>query len=79
MAPLYTAEQSMATQIQRLNAGASHLPVFDADKAIPWVEQKLSIQLADSQQQALRLALTAKLQVITGGLALVKPRSSIPS
>ena len=67
MAPLYTAEQSIATQIQRLNAGASHLPVFDADKAIPWVEQKLSIQLADSQQQALRLALTAKLLVITGG------------
>jgi exodeoxyribonuclease V alpha subunit len=67
MAPLYTAEQSIAAQIQRLNAGATRLPVVDANQAIPWVEQKLSIQLADSQQQALRLSLSAKLLVITGG------------
>ena len=67
LAPLYYAEQSIAAQIQRLGKGGTTLPVFDADKAIPWVEQKLSMQLADSQKEAIRLALSSKLLVITGG------------
>ncbi|MBP6708691.1 MAG: ATP-dependent RecD-like DNA helicase [Candidatus Accumulibacter sp.] len=67
LAPLYYAEQSIAAQIQRLDAGGTTLPAFEADKAIPWVEQKLSIQLADSQKAAIRLALSSKLLVITGG------------
>ena len=67
LAPLYFAEQSIATQIERLTFGATTLPEFDAGKAIPWVEQKLSIDLADSQKAAIRLALTSKLLVITGG------------
>ncbi len=67
LAPLYYAEQSIAAQIQRLDAGGTTLPTFEADKAIPWVEQKLSIQLADSQKEAIRLALSSKLLVITGG------------
>ncbi|MCM8595141.1 ATP-dependent RecD-like DNA helicase [Accumulibacter sp.] len=67
LAPLYYAEQSIAAQIRRLKTGASTLPGFDADKAIPWLEQKLSIQLADSQREAIRLALSSKILVITGG------------
>jgi len=67
LAPLYYAEQSIAAQIQRLDAGGTTLPAFEADKAIPWVEQKLSVDLADSQKQAIRLALSSKLLVITGG------------
>jgi exodeoxyribonuclease V alpha subunit len=67
LAPLYYAEQSIAAQIQRLQAGGTTLPAFEADKAIPWVEQKLAIQLADSQKQAIRLALSSKRLVITGG------------
>ncbi|WP_291997125.1 ATP-dependent RecD-like DNA helicase [Candidatus Accumulibacter sp. ACC012] len=67
LAPLYYAEQSIAAQIQRLKTGGTTLPAFEAEKAIPWVEQKLSIQLADSQKEAIRLALSSKLLVITGG------------
>ena len=67
LAPLYYAEQSIAAQIRRLKTDLTTLPAFDADQAIPWVEQKLSIQLADSQKAAIRLALTSKLLVITGG------------
>ena len=67
LAPLYYAEQSIAAQMQRLGTGGTTVPAFDADKAIPWVEQKLSIQLADSQKEAIRLALSSKLLVITGG------------
>jgi len=67
LAPLYYAELSIAAQVRRLQSGGSTLPAFDADKAIPWVEQKLSIELADSQKEAVRLALSSKLLVITGG------------
>ena len=67
LAPLYYAEQSIAAQVRRLNTGPATLPDFDADKAIPWVEQKLSIQLADSQKEAIGLALSSKILVITGG------------
>ncbi|MER2518091.1 MAG: ATP-dependent RecD-like DNA helicase [Candidatus Accumulibacter phosphatis] len=67
LAPLYYAEQSIAAQIQRLKSEVTTLPTFAGDKAIPWVEQKLAMQLADSQKQAVRLALSCKLLVITGG------------
>ena len=67
LAPLYFAEQSIAAQIRRIHTDRTTLPTFDADKAIPWVEQKLAIQLADSQKAAVRLALSTKILVITGG------------
>jgi exodeoxyribonuclease V alpha subunit len=67
LAPLYHAERSIAAQIERLKRGSSPWDGFDADKAILWVEQKLAISLADSQKAALRLALSSKLLVITGG------------
>lgn len=67
LAPLYNAERSIVSQVKRLKSGSPPWSAFDADKAIPWIEQKLTIQLADSQKQAIRLALSSKLLVITGG------------
>ena len=67
LAPLYQAERSIAEHIGRLKGGAPAWPATDADKAIPWVEHKLDISLAHSQKAAVRLALTSKLLVITGG------------
>jgi exodeoxyribonuclease V alpha subunit len=67
LASLYQAERSIAEQIKRLKAGKPAWPAADADKAIPWVERKLDIALAASQKDAIRLAITAKLLVITGG------------
>jgi exodeoxyribonuclease V alpha subunit len=64
---LYHAERSIAEHTQRLTSGDLPWTAFDADKAIPWVEQKLAIQLAESQQRALKQALGAKVLVITGG------------
>ena len=40
---------------------------IDETKALPWVEKRSSLQLAESQKAAIRLALTAKALVITGG------------
>jgi exodeoxyribonuclease V alpha subunit len=42
-------------------------PRIDPAKAIPWVEARASMMLAESQQAALRLALLSKVPVITGG------------
>jgi exodeoxyribonuclease V alpha subunit len=67
LASLYNAERSIVSQIKRLRSGAPPWSSVDTDKAIPWVEQKLTIELADSQKQAIRLALSSKALVITGG------------
>src|ERR1700712_2031299 len=64
---LYNAERSIVSQIKRLRSGTPPWLSVDTDKAIPWVEQKLAIGLADSQKQAVRLALSSKVLVITGG------------
>jgi len=42
-------------------------PWIDEAKAIPWVEKRNGLRLADSQNAAIRQALTAKALVITGG------------
>lgn len=67
LASLYNAERSIVSQITRLRSGTPAWSSLDTDKAIPWVEQKLAIELADSQKQAVRLALSSKVLVITGG------------
>lgn len=67
LAPLYNAERSIVTQINRLRLGSPPWTTVDADKALPWIEQKLAIELAESQKQAIRLALSSKVLVITGG------------
>jgi len=55
LAALHRAERSIAAHIGRLNEGRPPWGPVDTGKAIPWVEKKLSITLADSQKQALRL------------------------
>jgi hypothetical protein len=42
-------------------------PYIDPEKALPWIEQKTGLSLAESQVAAIRLALLSKLLVITGG------------
>jgi exodeoxyribonuclease V alpha subunit len=40
---------------------------IDAEKAIPWVEARTGLALADSQKTAIDAALRSKVMVITGG------------
>jgi exodeoxyribonuclease V alpha subunit len=42
-------------------------PWIDPDKALPWVEKRIGLALAESQIAAIRLALMAKVLVMTGG------------
>jgi exodeoxyribonuclease V alpha subunit len=67
LAALYDAERDIAERLKALAAGSPPWPAIDADKAIPWVEQRTGLALADSQKAAIRVALAAKMLVITGG------------
>ncbi|MEN8742638.1 MAG: ATP-dependent RecD-like DNA helicase [Phaeobacter gallaeciensis] len=64
---LYLAERGIAEQLKRISAGALPWPDIDADKALPWIEQKTGLTLATSQAEAIRIALRSKVTVITGG------------
>ena len=67
LARLYRAERTIAERLLELRGGQLPWPSIDADKAIVWAEQKTGIALGDSQRAAVRLALSTKLLVITGG------------
>ena len=67
LAGLYRAERGIAERLIRLVERQLPWPWIDPDKALPWVEQRSGLQLADSQKTAIRLALTSKVLVITGG------------
>ncbi len=64
---LYHAERGIAEQLGRIREGQLPWPEIDADKALPWIEQKTGLTLAASQAGAVRLALQSKTMVITGG------------
>lgn len=67
LAGLYRAEMVIAERILKILNGRLPWPYIDPDKALPWVEQKTGLSLADSQVAAIRLALISKVLVITGG------------
>jgi len=67
LAGLYRAEQAIAERLIRIVNGRLPWTWIDEEKAVPWVEKRSGLQLADSQRGAIRLALTAKALVITGG------------
>src|SRR6202521_4991964 len=67
LAGLYRAEQVIAERILCLANGKLPWPYIDSEKALPWIEQKTGLSLAESQVAAIRLALLSKVLVITGG------------
>jgi exodeoxyribonuclease V alpha subunit len=67
LAGLYRAERAIAARLTALSAGLLPWPAIDQERAIPWAEEAAGIQLAESQREALALALRSKVLVITGG------------
>src|SRR5579871_4537880 len=69
--PFYQAERSVAHALLRLHAArADRLAAFAAvgwDKALGWLRARTGADLAPEQADAVRLALTAKVAVLTGG------------
>jgi len=67
LAALYRAEQGIAERLRSLLSGRPPWPDIQPDKAIPWVEAKTGLVLAESQREAVRLAVASKVLVVTGG------------
>src|SRR5687768_13206751 len=67
MRKLWDAERTIAERLRALRDGQPPWPTIEADKAIEWVQAKLGVTLAESQQAAVRMALASKVVVITGG------------
>ena len=69
--PFYQAERSVAHALLRLHAArADRLSAFaavDWDKALGWLRERTGSELAPEQADAVRLALTSRVAVLTGG------------
>ncbi|MCF3106371.1 ATP-dependent RecD-like DNA helicase [Streptomyces roseoverticillatus] len=71
LVPFHRAELSLAGQLKRLlGDGADRLAAFqdvDWDRALAWLADRTGAQLAPEQRDAVRLALSSKVAVLTGG------------
>jgi exodeoxyribonuclease V alpha subunit len=67
LAGLHRAERTIAERLMRLVNSTLPWPWIDPVKALPWVEKRIELGLAESQVAAIRLALMSKVLVITGG------------
>src|SRR6202043_1281651 len=56
LAGLHRAERTVAERLIRLANGTLPWPWIDADKALPWVQERIGLTLAESQAAAIRLA-----------------------
>ncbi|MGW3622623.1 SF1B family DNA helicase RecD2 [Streptomyces sp. NPDC000880] len=71
LVPFHRAEISLAAQLNRLlRAEQDRMPAFQDvawDKALAWLADRTGAELAPEQEQAVKLALTRKVAVLTGG------------
>ncbi|WP_310600325.1 ATP-dependent RecD-like DNA helicase [Desulfobulbus sp.] len=67
LAPLHRAELGVANHLLRIASGPPPWGAIDADRALPWVEERTGLQLSPSQRDAVRLALASKVLIVTGG------------
>ncbi|MFG2557840.1 ATP-dependent RecD-like DNA helicase [Streptomyces sp. NPDC048496] len=71
LVPFHRAEVALAAQVQRLlRTPEDRLPAFqdvDWDKALTWLAGRTGATLAPEQEAAVRLALSRKVAVLTGG------------
>ena len=69
--PFYQAERSLASALLRLQAARgdrlSGFASVDWDKALGWLRGRTGASLAPEQADAVRLALTSRVAVLTGG------------
>jgi exodeoxyribonuclease V alpha subunit len=71
LVPFHRAERSLADGLLGLlNSHHERLPAFtrvDWPKALSWLHARAGLDLASAQQEAVKLALTRKVAVLTGG------------
>ena len=64
---LHSAERDVAERLRSLARGDLPWPNIDAERAIPWVEERTGKNLSASQRTAVDLVLRSKVSVVTGG------------
>jgi exodeoxyribonuclease V alpha subunit len=71
LVPFHRAEIALAGSLLRLlDTTVDRMPAFgtvDWDKALAWLKSRTGADLAPEQEEAVRLALTSKVAVLTGG------------
>ena len=67
LAGYHIAEKALAARLKTLIGSTQAIRKIDSEKAIQWVQEKLSIALAEKQIEAVRQAAGNKVMVITGG------------
>ncbi len=64
---LWLAEKGIVRELKRILGGQSRLRKVDTEKAVDWVEEQLTIELATNQKEAVARSLEDKVHIITGG------------
>lgn len=67
LSELDRAEEGLSRDLAALASGAHPCPPIDLAKALPWVEARIGMQLAQAQRDAVGLSVKSKVLVITGG------------
>jgi exodeoxyribonuclease V alpha subunit len=63
---LYRAERGATDRLKALLSIPLKRRPFDPDKATTWAQERVGLKLTQSQQQAVRMAVTEKVSVLTG-------------
>jgi exodeoxyribonuclease V alpha subunit len=67
LSSLYQAERGTADALKALMSQPLDRRAFDAGKATAWAEERLGLKFSEDQRQAVQMAVTQKVSVITGG------------
>ncbi|NDD58336.1 MAG: ATP-dependent RecD-like DNA helicase [Chlamydiae bacterium] len=65
--PLFLAELGIAREFARITQSSCHLRQVHTEKALEWAQNKLRLQLAKEQVEAVSMGLCEKSLIITGG------------
>lgn len=67
LAKFHVSENQAAARLTALSLSPKAIRTIDVDKAVAWVQEKLSMTLAAKQIEAVKAAASSKVLVITGG------------
>jgi exodeoxyribonuclease V alpha subunit len=67
LAPIYFAEKGVAAKLLELSSGRPEHSIENVAQAVAWSSNKLQLDLAPEQAEAVKMGLSQKVSVITGG------------
>jgi exodeoxyribonuclease V alpha subunit len=67
LAPIHFAEKGVAAKLLELSSSKPYHNIKNVDQAVCWASDRLQLSLAAEQAEAIKMGLTQKVSVITGG------------